>query len=52
MMFSGLPNTVAEQESKRLPNEKIEPPFTANHSVSPKLVQMNNFRIRIEFKGN
>ena len=50
--FSGLPNTIAEWEYKGLPNEKIKPPFTANHSFSPKLVWMNNSRIKIEFKGS
>ena len=31
-------------------NTKINPLFTANHSLSPKLVLMNNSRIRLEFK--
>ena len=28
--FSGLPNIIAEWESKGFSNEKIKPPFTAN----------------------
>ena len=43
--FSGLMNTIAEWESKGLSNEKIKSLFTANHSLSPKLVWMNNSRI-------
>ena len=30
-------------------NEKVEPPFTANKSLYPKLVWMNNSRIRLTF---
>ena len=29
----------------RLSNEKIKPPFTTNHSLSPKLKTMRNSRI-------
>ena len=32
--------------------KKIEPPFTANKSLSPKLVWMNNSRIRLIFTGS
>ena len=45
------PNTIAESESKGFSNKKVNPPLTANHSVSPKLVRINNSRIRIGFKG-
>ena len=31
---------------------KIKPPYTANKSPSPKLVWMNNSRIKLEFKGS
>ena len=31
-------------------NEKIKPPITANQSLSPKLMWVNNSRIRAEFK--
>ena len=49
-MFSGLPNSITEWEFKRLSNEKFNP-FTASHSISPKLVLVwiNNSRIRLEF---
>ena len=50
--FSGLPHTVSEWESKGLSNQKIKPPYTANKSLSPKFVWMNNSRIRLEFKGS
>ena len=43
--LSGLTNTIAEWESKGLSNEKIKSLFSANHSLSPKLVWMNNSRI-------
>ena len=33
-------------------NEKFTTPYTANKSLSSKLVWMNNSRIRLEFKGN
>ena len=48
--LSGLPNTIAEWESKGLSNKKIKSAFAAAHTLSPKLVWMNNSRIRIEFK--
>ena len=35
--FSGLPDTISEQESKGLSNEKFKPPFTLRKSLSPKL---------------
>ena len=36
--FSGLPNTMADWESKGLSNEKNNPLFAENDSLSPKLV--------------
>ena len=48
--FSALPNTIAECESKGLSNETIKPPFTANRSLSPKLVWINNSTIKLELK--
>ena len=33
-------------------NEKFTPHFTSNNSLSPKLVWMNNSRIKLEFKGS
>ena len=50
--FSGLPDTISQWEFKGLSNEKFAPPFTLNRSLSPKLVSMNNSRIRLEFKGS
>ena len=49
--FSGLPGIISEWESKGLSNETFMLPFTSNKSISPKLVWMNNSRIRLEFKG-
>ena len=51
-IFSSFPNTIAEWESKTLSNEKINPPYTTNHSLSPKIVWMNNSGIRLEFEGS
>ena len=45
-MFAGLP----EWESTGMSNEKIKLPITANHSLSPKLVWINNSGIRVRFK--
>ena len=33
-------------------NEKINACYTSNHRLSPKLVWMNNSRIKLEFKGS
>ena len=33
-------------------NKKTEPQFTANRSLSPKLVCMNNSKIRLRFTGS
>ena len=50
--FSGLPEEVTEWESKRFLNKYFKSPYTANHSLCPKLVWTNNSRIGIEFKGS
>ena len=50
--FSGLTTTISEWKSKVFSNEKFSPPYTANKSLSPKLVWMNNSRIRLEFPGS
>ena len=50
--FAGLPDKMAKWESERLSNEKVRPPFAANHSLSLKLAWMNNSRITVEFKGS
>ena len=34
--FSGLPDTISDQESKGLSNETFKPPYTANKSLSQK----------------
>ena len=48
--FSGLSDTISEWESKRLLNEKMKPPYTANKSLSPKLAWYNS-GIRLRFTG-
>ena len=50
--FSCLPYTISGWESKRLSNEKLAPLFTSNRCLSLKLVWMNNWKIRLEFKGS
>ena len=45
-MSAGLTGTIIEWGSKKLSNEKIKPPLTANHTLFLKLVWMNNSRIR------
>ena len=50
--FSGLPDTFSKWESNGLSNEKLKLSHTTNESLSPKLVWMNNSRIRSEFKGS
>ena len=52
LTFCSLPDTISERESKGLSNETFMPTFTANKSFSPKLVWMNNFRIKLDFKRN
>ena len=46
----GLRNTLTEWESKGFSNEKVNLPYTANHSLSPKNIWMNNSRIRLNIK--
>ena len=50
--FSGLLDTVSEWESKGLLNENIKPAYIVNENRSPKLIWINNTRIKLEFKGN
>ena len=50
--FSGLPNKISELESEGLSKEKINPPYTSNKSLCPKIIWMNNSRIRVRFKGS
>ena len=50
--FSGFSGTISEWESNGLSNEKFTPPFTSNESLSPKLVWINNSRIKLGFKGS
>ena len=50
-MFSSLSDTISEQESKGLSNEKFKPPHTANESISPKLAWYNS-RIKLKLKGS
>ena len=47
---SGLLDTISEWQSKGLFYEKITPPFTTNKSLFPKLIWMNNSRMRLELK--
>ena len=46
--FSGLSDTISEWESKGLSNEELKPPYTANKSLSPKLV-WNKLRVKLRF---
>ena len=50
--FDGLKDTVSEWESKGLSNQKITCTHVTNVNVFPKLVWMNNTRIRLKFKGS
>ena len=47
--FSGLPLIISEWESKGLRNEKFKPSYTANKSLSPKLL-WNKSRLRFRFE--
>ena len=47
--YSGHQNTISEWDSKGFSNEKFTPPYTANKSLSTKLV-WNNYRIRLRFE--
>ena len=48
--FSGLTYPISEWASKGLSNEKFTLPYTANKSLSPKLI-WNKSRIRLKFEG-
>ena len=39
-------------ESKRLSNEKVKVAYTANKSLSPKVVWMNNCKTRLRLTGH
>ena len=51
-MPAPLTEKIVEEESKGLSNEKIRPYITADHSLSQKLMWMNNSRIEVRFKGS
>ena len=51
-MSTDVMQSVVDQESKGLPNEKVKPSRTANSNLSPKLRWMNYSILRVEFKGN
>ena len=46
--YSSLTYSISDWESKRLSDEKFTPPYTANKSLSPKLIR-NESRIRLKF---
>ena len=48
--FSGLTTTLSVWQSKGFSNEKCKLHYTANKSLSPKLVWINNSSLRLEFK--
>ena len=43
---------ISEWESKGFSNEKYICAYIPNVSVCPKLIWMNNFKIRLKFKGS
>ena len=49
--FSGLKNTISEWESKGSSIEKFKLPYTANKSLSAKLLR-NKSRLRLRFEGS
>ena len=51
IVFSGLPYTISEWESKELSNEKYTPLSTADKRLSPKLL-WNISRIRLKLEGS
>ena len=51
-MPAGLTDTIVDWESKRLSNVKIKSHITANHSLSPKLIWMNNSKIKLRIIGS
>ena len=50
--FSGFKDAISEWESRWLSNEKFTRAYIANISVCPKLIWMNNSKIRLTFKGS
>ena len=48
--FSGLTDTISEWESKGLSYEKFTCTYVANLSACPKLIWMNNSKIKLKFK--
>ena len=51
-IFSGLKDTISEWESKELSKEKITCAYVAHVSVYPKLIWMNNAKLRLKFIGS
>ena len=47
--LSGLPETILEWECKGLSNEKFKLPYTANKTLSPKLIYYN-CKTKLKFK--
>ena len=50
--FSGLKDIISEWESKELSKEKFTCAYVANVSVFPKLIWMNNAKLRSKFIGS
>ena len=50
--FSVLKYTISKWEFKELSNEKFTCSYVANIIVCPKLIWMNNSKIRFKFKGS
>ena len=48
----GLNDRISEWKSKGLSNERFKPPYIASKNISPKLIWMNNSRLRLEFEGS
>ena len=48
--FSGLTDTISEWESEGFSYENFTCTFVANLSAFPKLMWMNNSKIRLKFK--
>ena len=49
--FSGLKDAISEWESKGLSNEKFTCTYVANVSACPKLIWMNNSKIRLSLSS-
>ena len=50
--FSGLKDAISEWKAKGLSNGKFTCVYVANVSVCPKLICMNNSKIKLKFRGN